>query len=94
MMAAAKIETEEGPCCPICLEQFNIPRQLPCAHSFCEKCLQSHITTQAGKITELSNIKCPVCRNPAGPFIKDRPTSEWATLFPVNTVLQSIFPVK
>ncbi|KAL3891445.1 hypothetical protein ACJMK2_003707 [Sinanodonta woodiana] len=93
-MAAAKIETEEGPCCPICLEQFNIPRQLPCAHSFCEKCLQSHITTQAGKITELSNIKCPVCRNPAGPFIKDRPTSEWATLFPVNTALQSIFPAK
>ncbi|KAL3891450.1 hypothetical protein ACJMK2_003712 [Sinanodonta woodiana] len=93
-MAAAKIETEDGPCCPICLEQFNVPRQLPCAHSFCEKCLQSHITTQAGKITKLSYIKCPVCRNHASPSITDRPTSEWATLFPVNTVLQSILPAK
>ncbi|KAL3891405.1 hypothetical protein ACJMK2_003667 [Sinanodonta woodiana] len=93
-MAAAKIETDDGPCCPICLEQFNIPRQLPCAHSFCEKCLQSHITTETGKITKMSSIKCPVCRNPASPSIKDRPTSEWATLFPVNTVLQSILPAK
>ncbi|KAL3891414.1 hypothetical protein ACJMK2_003676 [Sinanodonta woodiana] len=93
-MAAAKIETDDGPCCPICLEQFNIPRQLPCAHSFCENCLQSHITTQTGKITKLSSIKCPVCRNSASPSIKDRPTSEWATLFPVNTVLQSILPAK
>ncbi|KAL3891423.1 hypothetical protein ACJMK2_003685 [Sinanodonta woodiana] len=93
-MAAAKIETDDGPCCPICLEQFNIPRQLPCAHSFCEKCLQSHIATQTGKITKLISIKCPVCRNSASPSIKDRPTSEWATLFPVNTVLQSILPAK
>ncbi|KAL3891412.1 hypothetical protein ACJMK2_003674 [Sinanodonta woodiana] len=93
-MAAAKIETDDGPCCPICLEPFNIPRQLPCAHSFCENCLQSHITTQTGKITKLSYIKCPVCRNSASPSIKDRPTSEWATLFPVNTVLQSILPAK
>ncbi|KAL3891437.1 hypothetical protein ACJMK2_003700 [Sinanodonta woodiana] len=93
-MAAAKIETDDGPCCPICLEHFNLPRQLPCAHSFCEKCLQSHITTQTANITKLSYIKCPVCRNPASPSIKDRPTSEWATLFPVNTVLQSILPAK
>ncbi|KAL3891406.1 hypothetical protein ACJMK2_003668 [Sinanodonta woodiana] len=93
-MAAAKIETDDGPCCPICLEQFNIPRQLPCAYSFCENCLQFHITTQTGKITKLSSIKCPVCRNSASPSIKDRPTSEWATLFPVNTVLQSILPAK
>ncbi|KAL3891436.1 hypothetical protein ACJMK2_003698 [Sinanodonta woodiana] len=86
-MAAAKIESDDGPCCPICLEQFNIPRQLPCAPSFCEKCLQSHITTESAKITKLSYIKCPVCRNSASPSIKNRPTCEWATLFPVNTVL-------
>ncbi|KAL3891422.1 hypothetical protein ACJMK2_003684 [Sinanodonta woodiana] len=93
-MAAAKIESDDGPCCPVCLEQFNIPRQLPCAHSFCEKCLQSHITTEAAKITKLSYIKCPVCRNSSSPSIMDKPTSQWATLFPVNTVLQSILPSK
>ncbi|KAL3891425.1 hypothetical protein ACJMK2_003687 [Sinanodonta woodiana] len=93
-MAAAKIETDDGPCCPICLEHFNLPRHLPCAHSFCEKCLQSHITTQTGKNTKLNSVKCPVCRSSASPSIKDRPTSEWATLFPVNTVLQSILPAK
>ncbi|KAK3609032.1 hypothetical protein CHS0354_020695 [Potamilus streckersoni] len=93
-MAAAKTETEDGPCCPVCLEQFSIPRQLPCAHTFCEKCLQSHITTEANKNENLKYVKCPVCRNSASPFIKDRPTSEWATLFPINTVFQSILPAK
>ncbi|KAK3609436.1 hypothetical protein CHS0354_001367 [Potamilus streckersoni] len=91
-MADAKTETEDGPCCPICLEQFSIPRQLPCAHSFCEKCLQSHITTEATKYENLRCVHCPVCRNSASPSIKDRPTSEWASLFPVNSVLQSLLP--
>ncbi|KAK3604073.1 hypothetical protein CHS0354_014379 [Potamilus streckersoni] len=89
-MAASKVEIEDVPCCPICLEQFNIPRQLPCAHSFCEKCLQSHITTEVRKHSKLCFVKCPVCRNSARPSIKDKPTSEWASLFPANTVLQSV----
>ncbi|KAL3890797.1 hypothetical protein ACJMK2_003075 [Sinanodonta woodiana] len=93
-MATSNIETEDGPCCPICLEQFNVPRQLPCTHSFCEKCLQSHITAEAVKDTKLNDIKCPVCRSSASPSIKDRPSSEWASLFPVNTVLQSFLPAK
>ncbi|KAL3891421.1 hypothetical protein ACJMK2_003683 [Sinanodonta woodiana] len=95
-MATSKKVTENGPCCPMCLEQFSVPRQMPCAHSFCEKCLQSHITTEAAKHkhTKLNCIKCPVCRNSVSLYIKDKPTSEWATLFPVNTVLQSILPAK
>ncbi|KAK3609033.1 hypothetical protein CHS0354_020696 [Potamilus streckersoni] len=93
-MAAAKIEVEYRPSCSICLEQFKIPRQLPCAHSFCEKCLQSHITTEAKRHMKLRYISCPICRKSASPSIKDRPTSEWASLFPANTVLQSILPAK
>ncbi|KAL3891386.1 hypothetical protein ACJMK2_003648 [Sinanodonta woodiana] len=93
-MAAIKHETEDGPCCPICLEQFNIPRELPCAHSFCEKCLQSHITTEVAKHEKLRYVNCPVCRNSVSPSIKERPTSEWASLFPVSSVLQSILPAK
>ncbi|KAK3580236.1 hypothetical protein CHS0354_012763 [Potamilus streckersoni] len=94
MMATAKIDQEDGPCCPICLEQFNIPKQLPCAHSFCEKCLQSHITTEATKCKTLRCIQCPICRNSTSPSIKDRPTSEWASLFPTNIVLQSVLATK
>ncbi|KAL3891388.1 hypothetical protein ACJMK2_003650 [Sinanodonta woodiana] len=93
-MATLKLEAEDGPCCPICLEQFNVPRQLPCAHSFCEKCLQSHITAEADKRENLKYVKCPVCRNSASPANKERPVREWATLFPVSSVLQSILPAK
>ncbi|KAL3891385.1 hypothetical protein ACJMK2_003647 [Sinanodonta woodiana] len=93
-MATLKLEAEDGPCCPICLEQFNVPRQLPCAHSFCEKCLQSHITAEADKRENLKYVKCPVCRNSASPANMERPVREWATLFPVSSVLQSILPAK
>ncbi|KAL3891403.1 hypothetical protein ACJMK2_003665 [Sinanodonta woodiana] len=93
-MAASNMQTMDGPCCPICLEQFNIPRQLPCTHSFCEKCLQSHITTKDVNHEKLRYVKCPVCRNSASPSIKGKPSSELASLFPVNTVLQSLLPAK
>ncbi|KAL3890806.1 hypothetical protein ACJMK2_003083 [Sinanodonta woodiana] len=84
-MATSNIETEDGPCCPICLEQFNMPRQLPCTNTFCVKCLQSHITTEAANQPKLNDIKCPVCRSSSSPAIKDRPSNEWASLFPQKT---------
>ena len=41
--------------CPICLENFQDARALPCLHSYCKKCLHGLLTPQ-GKIT------CPHCR--------------------------------
>ncbi|CAF1474333.1 unnamed protein product [Adineta ricciae] len=40
--------------CPICLEIFREPLQLPCQHTFCKSCL--------GRITEDRWGRCPVCR--------------------------------
>ncbi|KAI0982638.1 hypothetical protein GJ496_000203 [Pomphorhynchus laevis] len=40
--------------CPICLEQYNDPRMLPCQHSFCLQCLENVSDTRWGR--------CPVCR--------------------------------
>ncbi|KAK3578927.1 hypothetical protein CHS0354_035559 [Potamilus streckersoni] len=94
MMATGKIYPDDEQNCPICLGHFNQPRQLPCAHTFCQSCLQSFITTEATKDKKLSCIKCPVCRQIAGPAKRDKPTSEWASLYPANTVLQSILPSK
>ncbi len=41
--------------CPICLEIFKDPKQLPCDHTLCLDCL----THMAGDKT---NIECPICR--------------------------------
>lgn len=47
--------------CPICLEKFNIPKKLPCLHTFCEPCIQSYV--QASETTEDTKFfRCPLCR--------------------------------
>jgi hypothetical protein len=40
--------------CPICLENKNTGKILPCKHIFCDKCIKSWLT-------EKSNT-CPLCR--------------------------------
>ncbi|KAL3888190.1 hypothetical protein ACJMK2_000569 [Sinanodonta woodiana] len=93
-MATAITHTEDEPTCPICLGLFNVPRQLPCAHTFCQSCLQSYITSKIIEHEKKGCIECPVCRRTAGHFKENNPTSEWASLFPVDTVIQSMLPTK
>ncbi|KAK3607043.1 hypothetical protein CHS0354_015354 [Potamilus streckersoni] len=93
-MATAETKTENEPTCPICLGHFKQPRQLPCAHPFCQSCLQSYISTEAIKHEKQGYIECPVCRQTANPSTRNKPINEWASLFPVDTVLQSILPTK
>ncbi|KAK3598716.1 hypothetical protein CHS0354_003277 [Potamilus streckersoni] len=91
-MAAANEYAEDGLICPICFGVFSVPRQLPCAHNFCESCLQSLIKTE--KDDELSYIECPICKEAAHPYIKDKPLKEWVSQFPVNAVIQSLLPTQ
>ncbi|KAL3890910.1 hypothetical protein ACJMK2_003181 [Sinanodonta woodiana] len=93
-MEAAITHTEDEPTCPICLGLFNVPRQLPCAHTFCQSCLQSYITSKATEHEKKRCIECPVCRKTAGHFTQNKPTSEWASSFPIDTVIQCIIPTK
>ncbi|KAL3888569.1 hypothetical protein ACJMK2_000935 [Sinanodonta woodiana] len=88
-MATANIDENERPKCPICLDVFKTPRELPCAHTFCESCLRSYIIKEATKQPTLNEIDCPVCRQPVSPSQKHKTFQEWASLFPYNTVLQT-----
>nr|XP_033804910.1 E3 ubiquitin-protein ligase Midline-1 isoform X2 [Geotrypetes seraphini] len=51
--------------CPICLELFEDPLLLPCAHSLCFNCahriLVSHCTTNES-VESISAFQCPTCR--------------------------------
>ncbi|KAL3888448.1 hypothetical protein ACJMK2_000819 [Sinanodonta woodiana] len=93
-MATATTHTEDEPTCPLCIGLFNAPRQLPCAHTFCQSCLQSYITSKAKEHETKRCIECPVCRQTTGPFRQNKSTSEWASLFPIDTVIQSMLPTK
>ena len=40
--------------CSICLEVYNTPRTLPCAHTFCLRCLE--------QLAQQTSLRCAVCR--------------------------------
>ena len=71
---------EELTCC-ICLELFNQPVTLPCAHNFCRGCilqvvgrlLHDHVSVTA---------ECPTCRAPL--------ISGTCHRLPVNKTIQSL----
>ena len=62
-----KMETLESELtCPICLELFEDPLLLPCAHSLCFNCahriLVSHCATNES-VESITAFQCPTCRH-------------------------------
>ncbi|UJR34103.1 hypothetical protein I4U23_021512 [Adineta vaga] len=57
--------------CKICLEPFKDPKCLTCLHTFCEQCIENHVSAQRSyKYTDYREFACPICRKktaiPAG----------------------------
>lgn len=53
--------------CGLCSQIFNIPRRLPCAHSFCCSCLQEYCNSLQIKSTYcLGFFQCPTCQTVIG----------------------------
>ncbi|WAR10978.1 LIN41-like protein [Mya arenaria] len=50
-------ENEEAVECSLCLKNFTKPKILPCFHSFCLKCLQDYVETNAHN----QKFACPLC---------------------------------
>jgi len=55
--SALERQVSEMTKCSICLDELTDPRSLPCLHSFCLKCLQSHwMHMKPG-----TKVPCPLC---------------------------------
>ena len=55
----AKLESQLT--CAICLDRYNDPRMLPCAHSYCKDCIDClPVELEKGRHA----VKCPTCRKP------------------------------
>lgn len=78
-------EDEDLTTCTICLEQLNIPKYLPCLHTFCENCIATYITSSFEK--DKTSFNCPVCRsNVSAPESGVMP-EQWAKRLPLNFLL-------
>ncbi|KAL3887968.1 hypothetical protein ACJMK2_000353 [Sinanodonta woodiana] len=91
-MASSREDTnsEETQNCSICLCDFKIPRQLPCMHTFCEKCLQDYISSREETVKILNKIECPICRQAVSPEGKGKSSTILASMCPINVIFQSI----
>ncbi|XP_052091474.1 uncharacterized protein LOC127728243 [Mytilus californianus] len=66
---------EDRDSCPVCFENFIMPKLLPCKHTFCLRCLKDYCdqqktvsnekltTTDKDSIMDKNQIICPLCRN-------------------------------
>ncbi|KAL3859119.1 hypothetical protein ACJMK2_009351 [Sinanodonta woodiana] len=85
--ASGDSSSKDGHGCPICLDVFTSPRQLPCLHSFCDHCLQDYVTKKAtGTSGVFEDFLCPVCRAVTRPVNSDKPVEEWASSFPESPI--------
>ncbi|VDI24450.1 tripartite motif-containing protein 2/3 [Mytilus galloprovincialis] len=72
--------------CAICLEKLNIPKYLPCLHTFCESCLQTYIAAKFEK-EHKQGIECPVCRTSVTIPKEVNTPDEWAKVLPLNFLI-------
>ena len=71
--------------CPICYDDYmETPKALPCLHSFCQKCLQAYISSNAKRNPDGWYVHCPVCRSISLPPNKDCTVGNGAAAFPTN----------
>ena len=77
----AKLESQFT--CAICLDRYNDPRMLPCAHSYCKDCIDR-------LPVELENerhvVKCPVCRKPT--LLEDEGASALPIAFYIKNIME------
>ncbi|OWF41720.1 E3 ubiquitin-protein ligase TRIM56 [Mizuhopecten yessoensis] len=91
-MATSSAVTGANPLnCLLCWNVYNIPRSLPCKHTFCEECLSSYIDSAGIRESDSDKyFECPACRY----FVKVPDTNASATdiskSFQLNALYKSV----
>lgn len=63
--------------CSVCLNVFDDPHQLPCGHSFCQRCLEYQTELVVNQL-----YHCPECRS-----ADVLPTPAWFKTFALNDIV-------
>lgn len=90
-MATAIEAAKEHLTCPLCKNNFEDPKTLVCLHSFCERCINSHITENLKSSITTNGFYCPTCKKPTSQsgFIGQKP-EVWSTMLQTNEALSNI----
>lgn len=84
-------DIEHALSCSICMEIFENPRQLPCQHTYCEKCLTLHIKRNSKDRRKTGGrFNCPICRKE----ILLKQSQYDGSLFPSNLTVLSLLESK
>ena len=93
-MALSNIVIENLTNCPLCSENFKLPRFLPCYHTYCQDCLKNYIVSEIEKHGKAVNkIKCVVCQNGL-PLIPDTEPEKYVAELPMDNLALSIIKKK
>ena len=76
--------------CSICLDTFQVPRYLPCLHTFCESCITTFVSSSIESESTKSIFKCPICRKIVTLGDLKNNIKTWAKSLPLNNLIVSM----
>ena len=81
---------EEFLTCAICKDDYTDPRELPCLHAFCKKCISEHIVKVTKGQRAPTVFECPLCKRSVDAPDPHQPPMAWADLFPKSHLINSL----
>ena len=76
--------------CSICLDTFQVPRYLPCLHTFCESCITTFVSSSIESESTKNNFKCPICRRIVTLGDLKNNIAAWTKSLPLNNLIVSM----
>ena len=76
--------------CSICLDTFQVPKYLPCLHTFCESCITTFVSSSVENESTKNNFKCPICRRIVTLGDLKNNIKTWAKSLPLNNLIVSM----
>ena len=78
--------------CSICLNTFQVPKYLPCLHTFCESCVTTFVSSSVESTKNY--FKCPICRRIVTLGDLENNIEAWAKSLPLNNLIVSMVDKK
>ena len=76
--------------CSICLDTFQVPKYLPCLHTFCESCITTFVSSSVESESAKKNFKCPICRRIVTLGDIENSIEGWVKSLPLNNLIVSM----